>query len=197
MQRYMAHNDAGFGFAVGLGGASGYPSPGIPYAAVIAPDGTVAYLGHPGSISDKDVEALLKKVAKLSPEEQEARAAKMLQSAEKLVEAKELARAEAILQKVAARFGATESGRKAVARSKEIQIGDFAAEYAAQKELAKMIGGTVEKPAEADSKKMEKLAKAFEKKAAEWAAKAPKAAELANRWKDVASQSWNDAMRQK
>jgi hypothetical protein len=193
----MAHNDANFGYTVGLGGAAGYPSPGIPYSALIAPDGTVAYLGHPGSLSDKDIEALLKKVAKLTPEEQEARAAKMLQSAEKLVEAKELARADAVLQRITAKFGSTESGRKAAARSKEIQAGDFAAEYAAQKELAKMIGGTVEKPAEADSKKMEKLAKALEKKAAEWAAKAPKTAELANKWKDIASESWNDAMRKK
>lgn len=197
VQRYMAHNDANFQYIVGMGGAPGYPSPGIPHAALIAPDGTVAYVGHPGSISTKDIEALLKKVAKLTPEEQEARAAKMLESAEKLIADKQLSRGEQILTKITAKFAATESGKKAAARVKEIQTGDFAAEYAAQKDLAKMVGGTVEKPVEADSKKMEKLAKALDKKATEWAEKAPKAAELAGKWKEIASESWNDAMKKK
>lgn len=187
--RYMIHNDANFGYAVGIGGASGYPHRGIPYSAIIAADGTVAYLGHPGSFSSKDLEALLKKVPKLTAEQQEARAAKMLEFVEKLIADKELTRAEVVVGRIQERYAATESGKKAAARVKEIQTGEFAAEYAAQKELAKLIGG-VEKPAEADSKKFQKLVKVLDKKAAEWAEKAPKTAEMAKKWKSLAEEPW-------
>lgn len=187
--RYMVHNDANFGYAVGIGGASGYPHKGIPYSAVIAADGTVAYVGDPGSYSSKDLEALLKKVPKLTPEQAETRAAKMLEYAEKLIGGKELTRGELVLAKIGDRYGSTESGKKAAARRKEIQTGDFAAEWTAQSELAKLLGG-VEKPAEADSKRAQKLVKILEKKATEWATTAPKAAELAGKWKAICEEPW-------
>ena len=191
--QYMAHNDANFGYTVAIGGASGYPSPGIPYAALIGADGNVEYLGHPGSISNKVIEALLKKVAKLTPEEQEARAATMLASAEKLIADKQVLRAESILQKIDDKFGSTESGKQAAARAKEIASGDFKAEYDAQKELAKIVGGGIEKPKEADGKKMAKAVKVLDKKSAEWKEEAPKASELAEFWKSVAEESWQQA----
>lgn len=190
VERYMAHRDAGFGFPVAFGAAPGYPRPSVPYAALIGADGNVAYLGPPGSLPRGEIEALLRKVPKLTAGEQEARAAAMLATAEKLIAAREVARAESVLSKIGARFGATDSGKRAAARAKEIQTGEFAAEWTAQRELAKLLGGSVEKPAEADRKAMEKLARTLEKKSAEWREKAPKAAELAERWRLVASKPW-------
>lgn len=197
VQRYMAHNDANFGFAVGLGGAASYPTPTIPYAALIAPDGTVAYLGKPGSISGRDIEALLRKVPKPTSAEQERRAATSLAAAEALLAKGDVLRAEAILLKAAARAPATDSGRKAAARAKDLPSGDLAAEHAAQRELAKLVGGTVERPAEADPKRFAKLAKTFEKKAEEWREKAPRAAGLALEWRDLAAKTWAQAQAEK
>ncbi|MCE9636257.1 MAG: TlpA family protein disulfide reductase [Planctomycetes bacterium] len=190
--RYMAHEDAGFGYAVALGDAPEYPCPGLPYAALIGPDGNVEYLGEPGGVPSKTIEALLKKVVKPTADEQAARAAKMLESAEALVASKDLLRAAALFAKVEARFPASDAARKAGARAKDIQSGDFAAEFAAQTELQKLVGGA-ERPSEADTKRMSKLVKPLEKKAADWKTSAPRAAELATLWRDIAAETWAEA----
>jgi thiol-disulfide isomerase/thioredoxin len=195
--RYLAHADAGFSYRIGLGGASGYPSPGIPYAALVAADGTVAWLGEPGGIPKKEIEGLLKKAPKPTAETDEARAAKALATAETLVASKDLLRAEAILANASARWGATPSGKQAAARVKDLAAPEFAAEMNAQREIAKIVGGTIEKPSEADAKRMEKAAKLLEKKAAEWAESAPRAAEIALFWRDVALAPWSAAERAK
>ena len=108
---------------------------------------------------------------------QEARAARILESAEKLIADKQLLRAESMLQRAASKYGASESGKKAGERAKELKEGDFKAEYEAQQALAKLVGG-VEKPAEADSDKAMKRAKDLEKKAEEWKTSAPRAAQI-------------------
>ena len=41
-----------------------YSTGGIPSAYLIAPDGTVAWQGHPGNLTDDDIESALKKVEK-------------------------------------------------------------------------------------------------------------------------------------
>lgn len=187
--QYMTHADAGFGYAVALGGASGYPSPGLPYAALVGPDGKLEYLGPPGGLSTKAIEELVRKVQKPTQEQSEARAAKMLASAEKLVADGQLLRAEVLFGKVASKYGATESAKKASARTKEIASGDSKPEYDAQKELAKLLGG-VERPAEADTRRAQKLAKVLEKKSAEWKETAPRAAALAAEWATICATPW-------
>jgi hypothetical protein len=188
--RYMTHNDANFGYAVAIGQAPAYAVKGIPFVALVGADGSLLWQGPGGSFSGKHIEEALKAVKKPTPEQQEAKAAKSLAYAEKLIEDKRLVQAEQVLQKAAARFGATESGKKAAERAKEIAASEeLKAEFAAQKELAKLLGG-VEKPAEADGKKAEKLVKVLEKKAAEWQSSAPRAAALAEEWKKICADPW-------
>ncbi len=185
----MTHNDANFGYMVATGNSSEYPSRGIPHSALIRADGTVAYVGHPGSMGQKLIEEELKKVKKPTPEMAEAKAAKMLETAEASITKKQLLVAESILTKIVAKFPASESGKKAAARVKEIATGDFKAEWDAQKDIAKLIGGN-EKPVEADSKKFQKAAKAFQKKAEEYKEKAPVASALAAEWAEIAANPW-------
>lgn len=185
----MTHRDANFGYTVAFGGSSGYPSRGIPHSALIRADGTVAYVGSPGSMGSKLIEEELKKVKKPTPEVAEAKAAKMLESAEANIAKKQLLLAESILTKIVAKFPASESGKKAAARVKEIATGEFKVEWDAQKDIAKLIGGN-EKPAEADSKKFQKNLKAFQKKAEEYKETAPVAAALAAQWAEVAAEPW-------
>src|SRR5262245_14137322 len=108
----MAHVDANFGYAVAIGGTKGYPHDGIPDAALIGADGKVAFIGHPVEISNNTIKRLLEKARKPKSDEQESRAAAMVTSAEALVADRQLLRAELILQKAAAKFGSTESGKK-------------------------------------------------------------------------------------
>lgn len=190
--RYMAHEDAGFGYVVAFGDAPEYPCPGLPYAAIVGPEGNVEYLGEPGGVPSKTIEALLKKVPKPTAEEQTARAARLLAAAEAFVTSKDLLRAVALFAKAESRFPGTDAARRAAQRGKEIQSGEFAAEFAAQTELAKLVGGA-ERPAEADTKRMAKLVKPLEKKAAEWKTSAPRAAELAASWRDIAAETWAEA----
>lgn len=185
----MTHNDANFGYMVATGNSSEYPSRGIPHSALIRADGTVAYVGHPGSMGQKLIEEELKKVKKPTPEMAEAKAAKMLEAAEASITKKQLLVAESILTKIVAKFPASESGKKAAARVKEIATGEFKVEWDAQKDIAKLIGGN-EKPAEADSKKFQKSAKVFLKKAEEYKEKAPVASALAAEWADIAANPW-------
>jgi inorganic triphosphatase YgiF len=185
----MTHRDANFGYTVAFGSSSEYPSRGIPHSALIRADGTVAYVGNPGSMSGKLIEEELKKVKKPSPEMAESKASKMLAAAEANIEKKQLLVAESILSKIVAKFPASESGKKAAARVKEIATGDFKAEWDAQKDVAKLIGGN-EKPAEADSKKFQKIAKAFLKKAEEYKESAPVASAIATEWADIAASPW-------
>jgi hypothetical protein len=187
--RYMTHNDANFGYTVGVGqGSAAYPHKGIPYKVLIGADGKIIKMGNV-AVTNGDVEDALKKAKKLKPEELEPRAAKALEAAEKLIADKQLARAEALLQKTATKFAATESGKKAKARVAELAAAELKAEYDAQKELVKLVG--VEKPAEkVDPKAADKLVKALEKKSAEWKETAPKAAELATQWVTVLRNPW-------
>jgi hypothetical protein len=186
----MAHVDANFGYAVAIGGKTGYPHDGIPDAALIGADGKVAFIGHPADISNNTIKRLLDKVRKPKPEEQQSRAAAMVTSAEALVADKQLLRAEQILLKTAAKFGSTESGKKAAARAKELSAGEFKAEYDAQKELARLVTG-IEKPAAAfDPKTTEALVKSLQARAADWKDAAPTAARLASEWADIAANPW-------
>jgi hypothetical protein len=114
----------------------------------------------------------------------------MIASAEKLVADKEVLRAEQILLKATAKFGSTESGKKAAARAKELSAGEFKAEYDAQKELARLVTG-IEKPAATiDPKLTDKLVRSLQARAADWKEAAPTAARLAGEWADIAANPW-------
>jgi len=61
VEPWLAQN--GVQYTVGIGGnaADGYGGGGIPHAYLVDPEGTVVWEGHPASLSDGDVEKLLRR----------------------------------------------------------------------------------------------------------------------------------------
>ena len=85
----------GINYSVGVGGRwNGWGSGGIPHAYLVAPDGTVAWEGHPASLKDGQIEDLLRKVQKfyLRPVAPELKQAAAAFKKGKLVTAKALAK---------------------------------------------------------------------------------------------------------
>jgi hypothetical protein len=187
---YMAHVDAGFGYAVGIGSAAGYPNDGVPDAAVIGADGKVAYRGHPGNLTDNTLQRLLRQVRRPTPEEQESRAKSMLASAERLLDGKQFLRAELILRKTVASHGATEAGKRAAARLAEISSESCKAECDAQREIAALVGGVERPAATLAPKTKDQLARTLEAKAAAWKETAPGAAAIAREWAEIVAHPW-------
>ena len=77
-RRFLVHTPAGrqVNYAVAVGGGGEYGVTRFPYAYLIGPDGTVAWEGNPGSLSDKTIEKLLGQVERPAAEQRTARAAK-------------------------------------------------------------------------------------------------------------------------
>jgi hypothetical protein len=57
----------GIQYVIALGGAGGYQTNGIPHAWLVAPDGSVAWEGHPASLKNEQIEEHLRS-ARLTPE---------------------------------------------------------------------------------------------------------------------------------
>jgi len=85
-------------------GVSGFPS-----SFVVAPDGTIAYAGHPSGVTDELIEGLLKDV-RLFPE-----VPKSLEPVVKKLEKDDFAGAVALLEKLAAKEGSSEEETAAAA----------------------------------------------------------------------------------
>lgn len=181
-------------YAIANGGGSAYAVSGVPYSVLIGSDGKVVYEGSPGGISEKVIEAELKKV-KTTPEAAEARAGKREAFAEKFAEDKLFARAEYELTQVTTLYPSTEAAKKAKEKLATFAEGDTKAELDAQKEVAKMVGlgANFEKPADKlKDKEMEAVAKKLTKKAEELRAKTPRAAKMAEEWAGYFTTQWKD-----
>jgi hypothetical protein len=180
--RWITHAaDSVPGYRIAIRGGEQYAVTSMPYAYLIGPDGVVAWEGHPGSLPVREVLArVLKSVKPPSKEALEARAASRLAFAESLVEDRQFARAEAELTQIQKAYPTTETAKKAATRAKEIVAGPNEAEYDAQKQIARLVGG-FEHPAERlKAKEAEALAKRLAKLSDELKPKAPRASLLSS-----------------
>ena len=192
--RYMVHQDPGFTYKLAIGGGSAYAVKGIPHAYLIDPDGIVVWEGSPSSMSEKkDLAPALKKVRKPTDEEAAARADKMLQHAEALAADKLFLRAEAAFAKIGDLYPRTDAAEKAKERADAMSADDNEAEYKAQAEIAKLVGG-LEAPDPADKKlkgkQIERNAKKLRELAEEFSESAPRSAKLAEEWAVVFETPW-------
>ena len=194
LTRFLTHADASPNYRIASGAAGGYAMTRLPYAVLIGPDGKVLVDGAGGrSFTGKDVEAALKLVRAPTADDVEARAAKRLAFAEKFAEDRLFARAEFEMRETARLHPGAPSAKKAAERAKSFAEGDAAAESAAQRDVAKLIGlnPTLEHPLERlKPQDAESLAKRLAKKADELRAKAPRAAQLAEEWASILAEPW-------
>lgn len=146
-------NTSEIGYNMASGSSGGLLSPGtVPYCFVVGADGKVVWQGH-GHPPAKLIDAELKKVVPPTAEQLQARAQKSLERAEKLMSDKRLLQATELLARIAAKYPGTDAATKAAERTASItQDAALAADLAAQKDLAKILGGT-EFPKEKLSKK--------------------------------------------
>jgi len=177
-------------YQIGLGGGHGnYQARGIPASWLIGVDGKVLWQGHPGSLDKKEMEAELRKV-KPTPESREAKAARAVEYADSLLAVKRYLMASEVLDRVSKEQKDTASGKKAAEKVKEMDA-DAAvkADLAAQKDLAKLVGGA-EKPKEKfKSKEREGAAVRLESFIKKNEGKAG-AVELAQMWAKVMTEDW-------
>ena len=184
---FLAHgNVSEVAYKMASGSSGGMQSPGtVPYAFVVDVDGKVVWQGH-GGPPGKVIEAELKKVKAPTAEQKQARAQKVVDRAVSLAAEKRYLRATELLDRAAKTWPDTEAAKTAAAKLKEIQDGaESAKELAAQKALAKILGGT-EAPAEKLSKK-ERQSKVAQIEALlkKEAAAAPGTKEIAEGWMTV------------
>ncbi|HEU4394851.1 MAG TPA: hypothetical protein VFS92_04735, partial [Planctomycetota bacterium] len=179
----LKENVANVAYKMASGSSGGLLSGGgVPYAFLVDVDGKVVWQGR-GAPPGKLVEAELKKVKPATPEQIQARAQKMLDRASDLASQKLYLRATEVLDKVSKAWPNSEAAKTAAAKTKEIaDAPESAAELAAQKALAKIVGGS-EFPAEKVSKK-ERDSKTAQLEALvkKEGAKAPATAEMAKTW---------------
>jgi hypothetical protein len=178
-------------YTIGLGGGHGnYPASGIPAAWLISTEGKVVWQGNPGSLSNKLIEAELKKV-KLSDEEKDARAGKILATAEAMVTEGKALLGKDMLENLTKAHKGTEAAKKADEKLKELDRDEgFKKELKAQQTLDKMVGGLdlpkdKLKKKERDGKKVQ--LEAFIKKYKE---DAPVSAAMAETWVKVMAEDW-------
>jgi len=194
--RYMVHNDPGFKYKVAIGGASGYEMPGVPFTFLIDPEGKIVYRGSPGGLSTKKVlKPALKQVREPTEEELSARSQKMYDFAEAFAADKFYLRAEMAFEALIKKFPKSEAAATAKERMKEMLEEDGAKdEYAAQKKVAKLVGG-VEAP-DPDGKKMknkqiEAAVKKLKKLTEAFSESAPRAAQMAEDWRHIFRIKWS------
>jgi thiol-disulfide isomerase/thioredoxin len=194
LTRFLTHVDASPNYRIASGAASGYAMTRLPYAVLIGPDGKVLVDGAGGrSFAGKDVEAALKLVRPPTAVEVEARAAKRLAFAETFALDRLFARAEHEMRETVRLYPGAPSAKTAAERAKSFGEGEAATEYAAQRDVAKLIGlnPTLEHPVEKlKASDAETLAKRLAKKADELRTKAPRAARLAEEWASILAEPW-------
>lgn len=186
---WLTHEDASVNYKIALGGGADYGVRGLPYAYLVGADGKVAWQGPTGSLSKSRIEELLKDVPEATPESRAAAAERCVAYARKLAGDGLVYRAHHVLVDVLeSRVPAAREA--AVTLMKSLSEGDNAAEFDAQRDLAKLLGG-VERPRERiKSKKAESLAKKLEQLAEKHAEDAPRAASLAKRWAELLRTPW-------
>jgi hypothetical protein len=183
LRAYVGTSEPSIDYPVALGGGGAYQVTGVPYAVLVGADGKVLWEGN-GAPPGKEIEAAVKAV-KLTPEQIEAKAGKRVAYAQKFAEDKLFARAEYELQQVVKLHASSEAAKKAQEVLSGFQAPEIAAELAAQKEVAKMIGlvPNLERPSDKmKGKEMESMAKKLKKKADDIRTKTPRAAKLAEEW---------------
>ncbi len=182
-------------YTIGLkGGIQNYPNltNTVPYVWLVGADGKVVFQGNTGGLSDKDIEAELRKV-KMTPEIWAARGAKMLAAAEAHVAEKKALLGHDLLTRLVKEkeFKGSEAAKKADEKLKELDRDEeFKKELKAQQLLDKIVGGLdlpkeKLKGKERDGKKV--LLEGFIKKNKE---EAPVAASLAETWVKVMAEDW-------
>lgn len=193
--RYRVHEDPGFTFPVAVGSAPDYEIPGLPYAFLIDPEGRIVYRGSPGGLSRKKVLLpALSGVREPTPEEVAARSQQMLARAEALAADRLFLRAEQAFEALLAAHPRSEAAAVAKRRLGEM-LGDEGAraELAAQKDLARIVGGA-EAPDPAGKRPKPKQIAAAAKRLAELAEDlretAPRAAALAAEWHEIFATPW-------
>jgi hypothetical protein len=155
----------------------------IPYGWLIGVDGKVVWQGNPGSLSKKDIEAELKKIAKPTDEVKEARAAAILAYAETLIEKKRYLLAVEMLQKAAKKYSGVASAKAADDRIKALEaVPETKADLDAQKALVKITGGLECPKEKMKGKEMDGAATKLESFLKKNEATAPGAAEIAKEW---------------
>ncbi len=192
--KYMAQlNTADIGYTIGLkGGHGGFKTQYIPHAWLVGVDGTVLWQGNPGGLSDKAIEAELKKIEKPSDEILEAKASKGIAFAESLVKENDLLQAAEVLDRIAARYKGTEGATKAAARLAELETDQSTAtEFAAQQQVAKLVGCAELPKDKVKDKSRKSIASKLEKLIEENQGKNPGAVALAETWRKVMIEDWS------
>ncbi len=193
--RYMVHDDPGFTFKVAIGAAPGYELPGLPYAFLIDPDGNIVYRGSPSGLSRKRVllPALARVRAPTAPEIA-ARSQKMYDFAAAFATDRMYLRAEIAFDELIETYPG--SAAAAAARERKgalLEADGAAAEYAAQKAIARIVGG-VEAPDPRGKKRKRKqiaaAAKQLDGLADGLTGKAPRSAALAAFWAEIFHTPW-------
>ncbi len=193
--RYLVHRAPRVGFPMAFGGGSGYEVKMLPHAVLIDGNGTVQWEGRPGGLSKRDLEKQLRYLERADAETQAVIAGRMLARAETLVEAGRVLEATEVLDGAAERFARTEAAETAAARSQALREGDHEAEFAAQRRVAKLVGG-VHGPAASKkrlkAKDLAKRAKGLIDLADTVEEEAPHAARIAREWAEIFRDEWTD-----
>lgn len=190
--RYMTHVDPSFNFAVAISGGGSYPVPSIPYAYLIGPDGRVLWEGGTGSLSTREIERRLEDLPAPTAEVLEERAARHLAFARGLAKDGLVYRAHVEMERLRARYPRTKIAATALDEMPALRAARNAVEFEAQAALADLMGDPerIVFPRRPTSKRVRALAAKLEEFAEAHDDSAPRAAALASRWADLASEPW-------
>lgn len=191
--QYMSQlNVAPVEYTLGMGGGNGgYKTQFIPFAWLVGADGTVVWQGSPGSLSEKIIDAELKKVVKPTPEALEDRAGKSLAFANDLVKANRLIEAIDVLDRAAVKYKGTAAATQAAERKAELESDQaFASELAAQRQVAKLVGATEFHKDKVKEKQRQSVAAKLDGFVKENEGQNPGAVAMAQMWKTVMAEDW-------
>jgi hypothetical protein len=173
------------------GGAGGFKTAGIPHAWLVSADGKVVWEGSPSGLPEKTIDAELKKVEKANPEKMAEKAGKSLAYAEDLAKDHRYLQAVEVLQKVMARYKGTDSEKQAKDRIAAIESDQASAQdLAAQRALAKIVGGSEIPKDKLKDKERKSAASRIEAFIKQNTDKNPGAAALAQVWLVVMNEDW-------
>jgi len=185
-------NSAPVEYTMGIGGGNGgYKTQFIPHAWLIGPDGNVVWQGNPGGLSEKVLDAELKKVVKPTPEQIEERAGLGLKFANELAKSNRYVEALTVLDRVAEKYKGTTTATQATERKAALE-GDqaVASDLAAQKQIAKLVGAAEFHKDKVKDKQRESVASKLEAAAKDNEGKNPGAVALAQMWLTVMTEDW-------
>jgi thiol-disulfide isomerase/thioredoxin len=196
VMKFMAQlNSTPIDYTIGVGGGTDrFQSTTIPNAWLVSAEGKVIWQGSPAALTEKTIETELKKIPKSPANDSEARAAKTLERAEALVAEKRVAEAVEALRALGRDkvLKGTESAAKAEVRATEIEKDEnLKAELNAQRDLARLVGGNLDRPREKMKPRERGVAavrlESFIKTNGE---SAPAATAMAETWLKVMREDW-------